>query len=61
MKDPKIEATRWWRQAPYVEARYPNAIEDTIPADFYSAKDADGAIDLVRVVIVLVREFLNTP
>ena len=35
----------------YVEARYPNALDDVIPAEFYSHKDATQAIGMARAVI----------
>ena len=38
----------------YVEARYPNAIEDVIPFEFYSKKDATVAIDMTKAVMVMV-------
>ncbi len=34
----------------YVEARYPNALQDVIPAEFYSARDAAEAIRMVTDV-----------
>ena len=43
----------------YVEARYPNAIEDTIPAEFYNQSDAKQAIDLTGQVILLIRPLLD--
>lgn len=39
----------------YVEARYPNAIEDVIPAEFYSNTDAAQAIAMAAAVIDHVR------
>jgi HEPN domain-containing protein len=42
----------------YVEARYPNAIEDVIPADFYSDKDAAEAIAMTEAVVSKVSEYL---
>jgi HEPN domain-containing protein len=44
----------------YVEARYPNAIEDVIPADFYSEKDGAGAIQMTKAVISMVSKSLET-
>jgi HEPN domain-containing protein len=43
----------------YVEARYPNAIEDVIPADFYSIADATVAIEMTDAVISKVRKFFE--
>jgi HEPN domain-containing protein len=34
----------------YVEARYPNALQDVIPAEFYSARDAAEAIRMATDV-----------
>lgn len=45
----------------YVEARYPNALEDVIPAEFYSDQDAAQAIGMVQRVLDAVRAFLETP
>jgi len=46
----------------YVEARYPNAIEDTIPAEFYNASDANLAVEMTEQVINIVRSLMdNTP
>lgn len=39
----------------YVEARYPNALEDVIPAEFYSERDADQAIAMAEAVINMVQ------
>lgn len=39
----------------YVEARYPNAIEDVIPAEFYHDADAAQAIAMTADVIEHVR------
>jgi HEPN domain-containing protein len=38
----------------YVEARYPNALEDVIPAEFFSAQDAVQAIAMADAVIAQV-------
>ena len=35
----------------YVEARYPNAIEDSIPAEFFGETDAMTAIELAKTVL----------
>jgi len=43
----------------YVEARYPNALEEVIPAEFYSEQDANQAIAMAEVVISVVRPFLQ--
>ena len=43
----------------YVEARYPNAIEDVIPAEFYSQQDADQAIAMAQTVITVVGRFIE--
>ena len=34
-----------------VEARYPNAMEEVIPAEFYSDRDAEQAIAMVGITI----------
>jgi HEPN domain-containing protein len=39
----------------YVEARYPNALEGAIPAEFYSDQDARQAIAMARIVIEAVQ------
>ena len=44
----------------YVEARYPNAMEDVIPAEFYSERDADQAISMVQAVITSMSRYLGT-
>ena len=44
----------------YVEARYPNALEDVIPAEFYSERDAEQAIGMAEAVIVLVGRLMGT-
>jgi len=43
----------------YVEARYPNALEDVIPAEFYSDNDAQQAIAMAEAVMALVRQELD--
>ena len=43
----------------YVEARYPNALEDVIPAEFYSQQDADQAIAMVEAVMTTVDRLLG--
>lgn len=43
----------------YVEARYPNALEEVIPAEFYSEQDASQAIAMAEAVISAVRPFLQ--
>ena len=43
----------------YVEARYPNALEDVIPAEFYSEQDANHAIVMAEAVITAARPFLQ--
>lgn len=45
----------------YVEARYPNAIEDVIPAEFYSDNDARQAIAMAEAAIALVAKLINQP
>ena len=42
----------------YVEARYPNALEDVIPAEFYSERDAEQAIAMADMVVAFVGRFL---
>ncbi len=44
----------------YVEARYPNAMEDVIPAEFYSEGDADQAISMAQAVITSISKYLGT-
>ena len=44
----------------YVEARYPNALEDVIPVEFYSERDAEQAIEMAEAVIGLVRGLMET-
>ena len=41
------------------EARYPNALEDVIPAEFYSDNDAGQAIAMAEAVMALVRQELD--
>ncbi|HEY5572552.1 MAG TPA: HEPN domain-containing protein [Anaerolineales bacterium] len=43
----------------YVEARYPNAIEDVIPAEFYNEQDAEQAIRMTRTAIETVKKYLE--
>jgi HEPN domain-containing protein len=43
----------------YVEARYPNAIEDVIPAEFYNEQDAGQAIKMSQTVIQMVKKYLE--
>ncbi|BCX03524.1 MAG: DNA-binding protein [Candidatus Roseilinea sp.] len=43
----------------YVEARYPNAIEDVIPAEFYSDRDAEEAIRMANAVCEFVGRRLS--
>lgn len=38
----------------YVEACYPNALEEVIPAEFYSDADAERAIAMARDVLAVV-------
>jgi HEPN domain-containing protein len=45
----------------YVEARYPNALQDVIPAEFYSARDAEEAIRMATDVHRAVGERLAPP
>jgi HEPN domain-containing protein len=35
----------------YVAARYPNALEDVIPAEFYNEQDAHQAIEMAKLVV----------
>jgi len=42
----------------YVEARYPNAIEDVIPAEFYNEPDAERAIAMAQAVVAFVDQRL---
>ncbi len=43
----------------YVEARYPNALEDVIPAEFYNEQDAEQAIAMAEAVITTVGRLLG--
>lgn len=43
----------------YVEARYPNALEDTIPAEFFTDKDAAEAIEMAGLVVESVKARLS--
>lgn len=43
----------------YVEARYPNALEDVIPAEYYNATDAEQAIAMAGLVLDQVRMSLE--
>jgi HEPN domain-containing protein len=48
----------------YIEARYPNALEDVIPAEFYSRQDAEQAIRMSQSVMDSVAGFIaasNSP
>lgn len=40
----------------YVEARYPNAIDDVIPAEFYSHQDAEKAVKMASLVMDTIRK-----
>lgn len=44
----------------YVEARYPNAIEDVIPAEFYGMRDAEEAIRMANAVHAFVGDRLSS-
>lgn len=44
----------------YVEARYPNALDDVIPAEFYSQQDATQAMAMTRAVTMVVGKFLES-
>ncbi len=43
----------------YVEARYPNALQEAIPAEFYSRQDADQAVWMARRTLEVVGERLG--
>ena len=43
----------------YVEARYPNAIEDVIPAEFYSDADAAEAVEMTRIVFDMIKRYFD--
>jgi len=45
----------------YVEARYPNALEEVIPAEFFNAADAAQAIAMASRVVEAVEARLATP
>lgn len=42
----------------YVEARYPNALEDVIPAEFYSEKDAKEAVAMTQSIMDIVGQLI---
>jgi HEPN domain-containing protein len=42
-----------------VEARYPNAMEGVIPAEFYSDRDAEQAIAMARITIEAVQAHMS--
>jgi HEPN domain-containing protein len=42
-----------------VEARYPSALVDVIPAEFYSERDAEQAIGMAEAVVGLVRNLIE--
>lgn len=44
----------------YVESRYPNAIADVIPAEFYNDQDAEQALRMAEMVIKAVKETLES-
>lgn len=43
----------------YTEARYPNALDDVIPAEYYIEKDADEAINMVKDIITAIRPYMD--
>jgi HEPN domain-containing protein len=43
----------------YVEARYPNALDDVIPAEFYSRKDAEEAVSMTSKVLDTAGRLMN--
>ena len=43
----------------YLEARYPTASEDVIPADFSNEQDAEQAIRMTQTVIERVKRYLE--
>ena len=43
----------------YVEARYPNALVDVIPAEFFSDQDAAQAISMAQAAVEEVRRWLE--
>ena len=43
----------------YVEARYPNAMEDVIPAEFHSDKDSTQAISMAETVVRAVEKYFD--
>lgn len=43
----------------YVEARYPNALEDVIPAEFFGDADASQAIAMAEAIIAQVGRLTN--
>lgn len=45
----------------YVEARYPNALEDVIPAEFFGDADAAQAIAMAEAVIAQVGRLADLP
>lgn len=43
----------------YIPTRYPNALNEGTPADFYIKEDADKAIQLASEIVDLVKKKLN--
>jgi HEPN domain-containing protein len=44
----------------YVEARYPTAMEDVIPSEFYSEEDSTQAISMAEIVIRTVEKYFGS-
>ncbi len=42
-----------------MDLQHPNALEDVIPAEFYSERDAELAIGMAEAVIGLVRRLIE--
>lgn len=43
----------------YIEARYPNGLPDSIPAEFFEEEDAHGAIEMARKAVKTVEELVR--
>ena len=40
----------------YIEARYPNGLPESVPAEFFDENDAKGALDMARRAMEVVEE-----
>lgn len=43
----------------YVEARYPNALEDVVPAEFFTERDARDAMEMAGLALSAVERRLG--